>query len=400
MDYGTYFFTNIVSVTVLTLSVSLLAWHNRKVAGMRWFAAAMVVGWFKLLFQGLDGKVSNVLSGMAANELYILSFTMQMIGLNWFVRRKPLRDRWIFVGLCIIFAAYAAMFLGRVPYASDLTNGTFLVVCLFSAWILLNHHEPPFDTVARVTAAILLADFLVAGYRALLTHFLYLRPWNTVAAKKDPRWIYSLAAMAFLASCMAMCFIWFMVIELERELAEQASTDPLTGALNRRAMEEAALRETSRSIRHGTPLCMIVLDVDHFKRINDSFGHAAGDAVLCALVRQVRSMLRTNDLIARTGGEEFTVLLPDTPTATGVVAAERVRSAIETLQIVYDSHLLSVTVSAGVAQLDPTRGGWEAMMRNADSAMYQAKRRGRNAVEPDAAGVELLSSDLEPSAES
>src|SRR5690242_9219278 len=82
MDYGTYVFTNLVSVTVLTLSVTLLAWHNRKVAGMRWFAGAMVVGWFKLLFQGLDGKVSSILSGMAANELYLLSFTMQMIGLH------------------------------------------------------------------------------------------------------------------------------------------------------------------------------------------------------------------------------------------------------------------------------------------------------------------------------
>src|SRR3569833_636969 len=76
MDYGTYFFTNIVSVTVLTLSGSLLAWHNRKVVGMQWFAAAMVVGWFKLLFQGLDGKIRTALSGMAANELYLLSFTV------------------------------------------------------------------------------------------------------------------------------------------------------------------------------------------------------------------------------------------------------------------------------------------------------------------------------------
>ena len=395
MDYGTYFFANIVSVTVLTLSVTLLAWHNRKVTGMRWFAAAMVVGWFKLLFQGLDGKVSNILSGMAANELYILSFTMQMIGLHWFVRRKPLRDRWIFLALCILIVAYSALFLGRIPYSSDLTNGTFLALCLLSAWILIRYHEPPFDAVARVAAAILLADFLVAGYRARLTHLRYMRPWHVVGARTDPQWLYSLAAMAFLATCMAMCFLWFLVIELERELAQQASTDSLTGALNRRAMEEAAIRETSRSIRYGTPLCMIVLDVDHFKAVNDSFGHAAGDAVLCALVRQVRSMLRTNDLIARSGGEEFTILLPDTPTATGVVAAERVRSALEALQIVYDSHVIGITVSAGVAQLDAANGGWEAMMRNADSAMYEAKRRGRNAVEPAPAAAELVSPDLD-----
>jgi diguanylate cyclase (GGDEF)-like protein len=393
MDYGTYFFTNIVSVTVLTLSVSLLAWHNRKVAGMQWFAAAMVVGWFKLLFQGLDGKIPTALSGMAANELYLLSFTMQMIGLHWFVTRKSLRDKWILLALFAVLATYSALFLCKIPYASNLTNISFLIVCVASAWILLTHDDPPFNAVARVAAAILIADFLVAAYRAILTNLRYMRPWEIVEARRDPHWIYSLAAMAFLAVCMAMCFIWFLVIELERELAEQARTDSLTGALNRRAMEEAALRETARSIRYGTPLCMIVLDVDHFKRINDSLGHAAGDAVLKALVRQIRSMLRANDLIARTGGEEFTILLPDTPTITGVVAAERVRTAIEALEIVYDSQTIRVTVSAGVAQLDPASGGWEAMMRRADSAMYQAKGR-RNTVESNVASLRAPSSDL------
>jgi diguanylate cyclase (GGDEF)-like protein len=137
---------------------------------------------------------------------------------------------------------------------------------------------------------------------------------------------------------------------------------------------------------------MIVIDVDHFKQINDSRGHAAGDAVLKALVQQVRSMLRTTDVIARTGGEEFTVLLPDTPAATGLVAAERVRRAIEALEVPFESKPIHFTVSAGVAQFDPGQGGWESMMRRADTAMYEAKERGRNAVQPDAATVLIESS--------
>jgi diguanylate cyclase (GGDEF)-like protein len=193
--------------------------------------------------------------------------------------------------------------------------------------------------------------------------------------------------MAFLACCTVMSFIWFLVIELERELAEQAHTDALTGALNRRAMEETALRETSRSVRYGNPLCMIVLDIDHFKHINDTRGHAAGDAVLKALVAQVRSILRTNDVIARTGGEEFTILLPDTTSATGLIAAERVRCAIEALEMTFDSRPIRFTVSAGVAQLDPGHGGWESMMHRADSAMYEAKAKGRNAVHSEAISV-------------
>jgi diguanylate cyclase (GGDEF)-like protein len=207
-----------------------------------------------------------------------------------------------------------------------------------------------------------------------------MRPWETVHAQTDPRWLYSLAAMAFLATCMVMCYLWFLVTELNKELARQARTDSLTGALNRRAMEEAALRETARSIRHGHQLCMIVLDIDHFKQLNDTRGHAAGDCALQALVRQVTSMLRGNDLLARTGGEEFTILLPDTSAFAGIVAAERVRQAIEQMEIPFEDEPIRLTVSAGVAQLDPSQGGWEGMMRRADSAMYEAKIHGRNSV--------------------
>jgi len=383
MDYGTYFFTNIVSVTVFALSICLLAWQNRKIIGMRWFAGALVAGWVKLILQGLEGKAPAILTGMVANELYLVSFTMQMLGLYWFAVRKPFRHTWVFASIGLLLAIYTVLFLAKVPYTGNLVNIPFLLICLASAWILITHAKPPFDAVARVTAAVLIADFGVAGYRAMLTNIRYVRPWETVDAHTDPRWIYSLAGMAFLACCMVMCFIWFLVAELEHELAEQARTDSLTGALNRRAMEEVALRETSRSIRHGNPLCMIVLDIDHFKHINDTHGHAAGDCVLKALVQQVRAMLRANDLMARTGGEEFTVLLPDTPAATGVIAAERLRRAIEELEVPFDSKSIRFTVSAGVAQLDPGQGDWENMMRRADSAMYDAKERGRNAVRAD-----------------
>jgi diguanylate cyclase (GGDEF)-like protein len=192
---------------------------------------------------------------------------------------------------------------------------------------------------------------------------------------------------------MVMCYLWYLVTELSRELAEQASTDSLTGALNRRAMEEAALRETARSIRYGRPLCMIVLDVDHFKELNDARGHAAGDRALQELVSKTKSMLRANDLLARTGGEEFTIMLPDTAAATGVVAAERVRQAVEALVIPFEDEPIRFTVSAGVAQLDPAEGGWENMMRRADSAMYEAKEHGRNAVYPDVKETEQAAVD-------
>jgi diguanylate cyclase (GGDEF)-like protein len=390
MDYGTFFFTNIVSMTVFTLSVSVLAWRNRTVVGMKWFAFALLALLTKLILQGLEGKVPALLGNMVPNEFYLISSLLQLIGLNWFVRRAPFRHKWPFVAVGLALVAYTAMFLGRIPYTGNVINIPNVVVCAASAWMLLKygHH-----VVSRVAALVLTGEAAVMLYRAWLTNLDYMRPWETVHAESDPRWLYSLALANFFATCMVMCYIWYLVTELSRVLAEQARTDPLTGALNRRAMEEAALRETSRSIRHGHPLCMIVADVDHFKNLNDTRGHAAGDCALQALVRQAKTMLRGNDLLARTGGEEFTILLPDTAASSGVVMAERLRQTIEALEVPFENRPIRLTISAGVAQFDPSQGDWENMMRRADSAMYDAKEHGRNAVSPQAARPQPAQTD-------
>jgi diguanylate cyclase (GGDEF)-like protein len=380
MDYGTYFFANIATVTVFAVCLSLLAWYNRRVTGIAWFASGLIVGLAKLILQGLEGKVPTVLSSMIANQLYLISFMLQLMGLRWFVVRKPMLSRWPWMSIATVLVLYSVLFFLRIPYGGNLTNISFVAVCGASVWILLKHGRGPFKAVSRVSAVILCAAMCVAAYRAALTNMIYARPWETVNAHADPRWLYSLAAMAFLATFMVMCELWFMVTELERELAEQARTDPLTGAMNRRAMEEAGLRETARSLRHGSPLCTIIIDIDHFKRLNDARGHAVGDCALQALVGQVKTMLRGEDSLARTGGEEFAILLPDTPVSAAILTAERVRQAIESLEIPFETGPIHLTVSAGVAQLDKTNGGWETMMRSADAAMYKAKEHGRNLV--------------------
>jgi diguanylate cyclase (GGDEF)-like protein len=395
MDYGTFFFTNIASVTVFASCVTVLAWRNRSVTGMKWFAGSLVVGLIKLILQGLEGKVPTILGGMLSNELYLISSVMQLMGLHWFVIRKPFRYRWPFVAIGLALVVYTAMFLGKIPYSGNVINVPNVIVCASASWMLVRHGRA---AVSRVASVILAGQAIGMGYRAWLTNMRYMRPWETVNAHSDPRWLYSLAALAFLATCMVMCDLWYLVTELGRVLAEQARTDPLTGALNRRAMEEIALRETSRSIRHGHPLCMIVLDVDHFKHLNDTRGHAAGDCALQALVTQVKTMLRRNDLVARTGGEEFTILLPDTAAREGILTAERVRQAIEALEVTFENEPLHFTVSAGVADFDPGQGSWENMMRRADTAMYEAKEHGRNAVWPttDDTRNESLTGDCVP----
>jgi diguanylate cyclase (GGDEF)-like protein len=380
MDYGTFFFTNIATVTVYTVCITTLAWYNRRVTGMGWFAAGILVGLVKLILQGLDGKISPLFSSMVANELYLVSFLMQMVGLRWFVLRKPMRSRWLWIATALLLVVYTILYLGKVPYVGNVINIPFVVVCGISAWILLRHGLAPFVTVSRVAAAILCGEGAVAAYRAVLTNLRYMRPWETVHANTDSRWLYSLAGGAFLASFMVMCYIWFLVTELERELAEQASTDCLTETLNRRAMEEAALREVSRSMRYSHPLCMIVIDIDNFKHLNDSRGHGAGDRVLCAFARQVKETLRSPDLLARLGGDEFAILLPDSSSEVSKNVAERIRQAIEALEVPFETGPVKFTISAGIAELDPVEGDWKTMIQRADKALYDAKRNGRNSV--------------------
>jgi len=379
MDYGTFFFTNIASVTVFTVCICVLAWYNRGARGMLWFAGAQILGLAKLILQGLEGKVPAYFGSMAANELYLVSIAMQWMGLYWFVERKPFRHRWLWVSIGLVLAAYSFAFLCQIAYTGNVINLPFVALCGFSAWTLWRHRKGPFTMVSRVSAAILCGQMCVAAYRAILTNLSYAQPWKTVDAHHDPRWLYSLAAAAFLAACMATCEMWFLVTELQGELARWARTDPLTGALNRRSMEEAALRETARCQRYGNALSMIVVDIDNFKHLNDTRGHAAGDCALQALVRRLNCTLRQQDSLARMGGEEFAILLPDATGAAALVIAERVRQVVAELEVPFETGPVRMTVCAGVAQLD-LASGWEEMMRRADAAMYAAKRRGRNCV--------------------
>jgi diguanylate cyclase (GGDEF)-like protein len=173
--------------------------------------------------------------------------------------------------------------------------------------------------------------------------------------------------------------------ELKRSnqlLRELAITDPLTRLYNRRHLMETLERELHRTRRTATPLSAIIIDIDHFKRVNDSYGHQFGDEVLAGVAALTAKALRTYDLAARYGGEEFFVVLPDTPLADAVVVAERIRHNVETLTFPGRLEELGVTVSLGVATF-PARGvtSIETLIRAADQALYRAKQGGRNRTE-------------------
>ncbi len=166
--------------------------------------------------------------------------------------------------------------------------------------------------------------------------------------------------------------------ELDR-LSIQARHDPLTGALNRKGLEEAVEREISSVRRKETPLCMALLDIDNFKKINDTLGHETGDQALAHLAKVARECMRPQDTLARYGGEEFVILLPDTPLDKGIEAMTRLQRELTKMFFLAGTEKMLITFSAGVAQLAPDETGAEAIKR-ADKAMYLAKRAGKNRV--------------------
>lgn len=169
------------------------------------------------------------------------------------------------------------------------------------------------------------------------------------------------------------------VLLAERRLLAAASTDPLTGLTNRSEFHARAAIELAHGRRRSPPAALILADVDHFKRINDELGHAAGDQVLVLLAALLRDRLRAIDVLARWGGEEFLTLLPDSDLAAATVVAERMRMAVAGEPFNLGDRLLRVTMSFGVAQVDDLADLQPAIAR-ADAALYDSKRSGRNSV--------------------
>ena len=167
-------------------------------------------------------------------------------------------------------------------------------------------------------------------------------------------------------------------LELDR-VSAQARHDPLTGALNRRGLDEAIQREIANARRKGTPLCLALLDIDNFKKLNDDLGHEAGDEALTHLANVTRESMRPQDTLARYGGEEFVIVLPDTLLELGVGALTRLQRELTKKFFLRDNQKVLITFSAGVAQLDSDESGGDCIKR-ADQAMYLAKRNGKNRV--------------------
>ena len=186
------------------------------------------------------------------------------------------------------------------------------------------------------------------------------------------RLVVSFAATASMAFQNAM---------LHREITKLATTDPLTGQLNRRAFMEAGQREIDRSQRFNHPLSAIMFDVDHFKGINDLYGHAVGDQVLCAVVERCSRVVRQIDILGRLGGDEFAILLPEADRFSAQEIAERIRRSVDEVPVPTLAGPVDVSISVGVAQARKDTASLSDLFFSTDKALYLSKQAGRNRIE-------------------
>lgn len=172
-----------------------------------------------------------------------------------------------------------------------------------------------------------------------------------------------------------------VLYNIQKRLQLQANTDSLTLLANRRYFLEQVEKEISRSIRYNSPLSLIIADIDHFKNVNDNYGHDIGDEVLISISNVFRRSLRKEDIIGRIGGEEFALLLPHTNLQSALILAERIKDGIAQSSVTsHNNKKIKVTISMGATELTHFDNDYQCLYRRADEALYKAKKNGRNKV--------------------
>lgn len=370
----------LVTLLVACLQSGILAslWLiHRDMDGIwMWAAGALMIA------LGLLGAVlrSGSLPDAAlavANILMVGGLVVTWWGIDAFFGRRPGYRLGI-----VILAGTAAV----VAYLVAMENSQMRIVVLLGAFALLAGLRL-YSLLREVNPGTRFSQILTSV--ALGAQGIYYLVLATVvfsqSAMERPLAQISMYGWLFLIPMLLSIVIVFGIVLLVNQtiatrLQETVRQDVLTGALTRRAMEELAEDELARSRRHSLPLSLLLLDIDHFKLVNDQYGHAAGDAALRQFAAAVRRCLRREDTFSRLGGEEFCALLPNTTVTGATQLAERIRQAVANLAVEAGGHRLSLKVSIGVASLGDHAGNWEDLVNQADRAMYAAKRGGRNRV--------------------
>lgn len=382
LNYQTLFICDVATGVVYAGAMVLLALHHPQLRAHRWFMAAALIGLLRNALLGTLGVLPLVLSILLPSLCNIISFFCIYMGFRWAIVRRPLQSRLWPTVLAAELLTFSTLFLSGFSHTFAFSITPIFALCILSIQVLRRNQDPEMRTVVRAGITVLVAHLTLIAIRTPMVLFRY--DVNTSGhfrpARQDPFWLATLACMMFVSACFFVVYLWFFEREMNRALRLQVRTDARTGVLNVRAMEDEAEREVLRAARKRTALSVLAIDIDFFKQVNDTHGHAAGDIALKKVAEQMLLQIRGGDVLARTGGEEFTILLPETGLTAAQEIAERLRASIATLDIVTEAAVVHLTISVGITIHLGNGDAWPLMHRRADVALYRAKRAGRNCV--------------------
>ena len=368
----------------LTLLIGVVLFSVRKhfagslQASLHWWIAGTLLHPVGFILIGLRDTVSDWWSAVLSNVLIGSAFAAFAIALRIFNGSPQRRERlYTLVALTAGFAVYYT-YVDRDLALRIGTNSAIFAILVGSSARAIYRRGQPLNAVTHITGGMFALGTAVLTYRAWVCLFDPTQVLNAFVATPVQILAYALGGLLPVLSTIG--FLLMCTEFSQQELAKAARLDYLTGICNRRAIEDLAGRSIAAARRHGMPLAMMIIDVDHFKRINDEFGHEGGDNALIETVRRIRESLRSEDLVGRLGGEEFVAVMPSTDGQSALAAAERMRSAFAEEPMRIGGGDITITVSVGVAVLDAQDQQYSHLLRRADRAMYAAKSAGRNRV--------------------
>ena len=388
LDLRTLSFVMMLAMIVSSLIMIFVIFTQRTYPGFGLWTIGNLLAAIGFFLLGLRGVIPDFLSIIVGNFFAFIHLIFSLEGIRRFLGLSDVRYFSIVV---------TAVLLGTMAYFTFVENNIatrIIVISLLSAIVAARGGYELFRKMQRdvkfgygLMIALYFSFTAFMLTRAVLTYHL-----SDFSAGHDfftRDWIQSFSFMALILFVLGWTF-GFVVLNsqcIERDLRqaqlsleELASTDFLTGLYNRRNFLHLAENEIKHATRFRHDLALMAFDLDHFKSVNDTYGHAAGDNVLANTSEIFKTRLRTTDIITRLGGEEFAALLPYTNLENAGVLAEYLRSEIEANEIVVGEEKIKVTASFGVAELSGVDADIATLLERADRLLYEAKRRGRNQV--------------------
>jgi diguanylate cyclase (GGDEF)-like protein len=351
---------------------------NRTSPWFMWWGVALASGSVTAALFMLRTTIENYLTLGVGNAFLLIGVLCTWQGTRTFGRRNALWLPVLAVPTVWLAICLVPGFIETIEYRIALSSTTVATLFGLACWeCWRDRHEA---LSSRWPVIVILASLvLFFALRIPLMHFL---PFPFGALPMQPGWLGAFNLILFGHTFLLVVLVVAMSKErLELEQRTKAQTDPLTGALNRRAFMARGERLVVRHRHEDATLSLLFLDLDHFKALNDRFGHSGGDDVLTCFVGLVNACIRPTDFLFRMGGEEFCCLLPYTGVEQAALVAERIRQQVEAASVIVGGMPAKATVSIGIASTEEFGYDLDALIRQADNAVYAAKRAGRNRVE-------------------